>query len=94
MNPSLHRAASGYLTLNFNDGLDAWLGVVRRLENVLGFVREGSTHQGFDEAIFPNFVSANCILEAGYDNWSGNYLLSQSAEGDKLLQEIFNVIHA
>lgn len=95
MSPSLHKAANGYLTLDFNDAPETcWKAVVHRLESEFGFVREGQTLSGVDEAIFPNFVSSSCTLKAGYDNWSGNYLLSESAEGDDLLQKLFIEVHA
>jgi len=95
MSPSLHKAANGYLTLDFNDAPETcWRGVAIRLGNEFGFVREGQALCGVDEAIFPNFVSSTCTIKAGYDNWSGNYLLSQSAEGDIVLQKLFSEVHA
>jgi hypothetical protein len=95
MSPSLHKAANGYLTLNFNDAPETcWRTVLNRLETGFDFVREGQMLCGVDEAIFPNFVSSSCTIEAGYDNWSGIYLLSQSAEGDAILQKLFSDVHA
>ena len=95
MTPSLRKAANGYLTLDFNDAPETcWRTILNRLENELGFVRDGEALCGVDEAIFPNFVSSGCIIKAGYDNWSGSYLLSQSAEGDALLQRLFSELHA
>ena len=41
--------------------------------------------RGLDEVIAPDFVRDNIRLLAGWDNWSGYYLLSENAAGDDFL---------
>jgi len=93
--PSLHRAASGHLTLDFNDLPESyWLGVSLRLESHHGFTRVGPAVPGAHEQIHQGFARPDFALAAGWDNWSGHYLLSDSAEGDDFLQMLYDELNA
>jgi len=64
------------------------------LENDLGFDRDGDPVMGMDEGILPYFIKGEAKIAAGWDNWSGNYLLSESKEGDSVLEYIINAVNA
>lgn len=59
-----------------------------KLENELGFVRRGRTVAGIDEGISPSFLRADLEISAGWDNWSGSYLLANSDAGDAILRRL------
>src|SRR5512145_624582 len=40
------------------------------------------------EAVITKCQKGNIRLDLGWDNWSGFYILANSAEGDKLVEEI------
>jgi len=42
-----------------------------------------------DEGILPSFIKGSLIISAGWDNWSGCYLLSESKERDATLPVIY-----
>ena len=88
--PSLFQASSGFLTLEF-EAYDSpeWLSAVNMLENDLGFVRKGETLTNMDEGILPSFIKESLIISAGWDNWSGCYLLLESKESDVTLRVIY-----
>lgn len=91
MSLSLHTAANGHLTLNLNEMPDAfWHSLADRLVNHHGFQRVGSPDFGLDERIHPDFQCADFILAAGWDIWSGHYLLSDSMAGDAFLHQLFD----
>lgn len=54
----------------------------------------GSTVIGIDEKIHQNFQCAEFTLAAGWDNWSGHYLLSDSVAGDVFLQKLFDQLRS
>ena len=54
----------------------------------LGFEREGEAVLGMDEGILSSFVKGGLTIAAGWDNWSGNYLLSESQAADEVLKQI------
>jgi len=90
MNPTLHTAANGHLTLDFNDLSDAcWLSLAESLIKCRGFKRLGSEVIGADEKIHQHFQCAEFSLAAGWDIWCGHYLLSDSVEGDVFLRALF-----
>jgi hypothetical protein len=91
MNPSLHTTANGHLTLDFNElsGI-CWLSLAEELIKLQGFKRVRSPVIGIDEQIHQNFQCAEFNLAAGWDNWSGHYLLSNSVPGDVFLQQPFH----
>lgn len=89
MNPSLSIAANGHVTLDFGDyDSVAYQQVCAKLENELGFSRQGRTVAGLDEGINPSFLRAGLEISAGWDNWSGSYLLSNSDAGDAVLRRL------
>ncbi|GJJ05242.1 hypothetical protein RugamoR64_57800 [Duganella rhizosphaerae] len=93
MKPDLHTAPNGFLSLDFCD-YDSPLAtsISDFLETDWGFRRDGPTVFGMDEGVSPNFVRGEIVLAAGWDNWSGQYLLSNSREGDEILRQIFGMI--
>lgn len=95
MNPTLHTAANGHLTLNLNELPDSyWLSLAENLIKFRGFKRVGSPVIGVNEQIHQSFQCAEFALAAGWDNWSGHYLLSESVAGDVFLQKLFNQLRA
>lgn len=87
MNPSLSIAANGHVTLDFGDyDSVAYQQVCTKLEKELGFSRQGGTVAGLDEGISPSFLRAGLEISAGWNNWSGSYLLSNSEAGDAVLR--------
>ena len=89
MNPTLHTAANGHLALDLNESSDAhWLSLTEYLIKLRGFKRTGSPVIGVDEQIHQDFQCAEFTLAAGWDNWSGHYLLSESVAGDAFLQKL------
>lgn len=93
MKPDLHTASNGFLSLGVGD-YDSPLAVSISdfLETDWGFTRDGPAVFGMDEGVSPNFVRGEIVLAAGWDNWSGQYLLSNSNEGDAILRQIFGMI--
>ena len=95
MKPTLHTAANGHLTLNLNDeSSECWPQIVARLESEFGLRRVGAKVLGVSEGIHPSFEGPEFTLLAGWDNWSGEYLLSESASGDAFLRKLFDELSA
>lgn len=91
----IYPAANGHFSLEFGsyDSL-LWQKISRYLETDLGFVRVGDVVVGLDEGIRQSFLREGLLIQAGWDNWSGDYLLSDSASGDELLQSLFEIFEA
>ena len=90
MNPSLSIAANGHVTLDFGDYDSVpYQQVCAKLENELGFCRHGDTVAGLDEGISPSFLRSELEISAGWDNWSGSYLLANSDAGDAILRRLY-----
>jgi len=86
----LFKAANGHFSLECGDLPDSyWQLIVEVLEKEEGFGRSGCPVLGAGEMIHEDFVSECFTLSAGWDNWSGHYLLANSAEGDEFLQQLF-----
>ncbi|MBN6713396.1 hypothetical protein JSY17_05260 [Pseudomonas capsici] len=95
MKPTLDIAANGHLILGFNELSDyCWLSLAENLIRFRGFKRLGSPVISVDEKIHQSFQCAEFSLEAGWDNWSGHYLLSDSVAGDFFLQDFFDQIRS
>jgi hypothetical protein len=95
MKPTLDTAANGHLTLNFNELSDTyWLALADNLIKLRGFKRLGSPVIGVDEKIHHHFQCAEFSLAAGWDNWSGHYLLSDSVPSDVFLQKLFDPLRS
>ncbi|GJJ05240.1 hypothetical protein RugamoR64_57780 [Duganella rhizosphaerae] len=93
MKPELHIASNGFLSLDSGDDDSALaMSISLFLETDWGFRRQGPAVLGVDEGISPNFVRGEIVLAAGWDNWSGQYLLSNSKDGDEILRQIFSMI--
>ena len=93
MKPELHTASNGCLSLDFGDyDSPLAMAISNFLETDWGFSRDGPSVFGMDEGISPNFVRSEIVLAAGWDNWSGQYLLSNSKDGDEILRQIFSMI--
>jgi hypothetical protein len=91
MEVTLHTAANGHLTLNLNNTpTESWLALSARLVNEFGFRRSGNAVTSVDERIHQSFERPELKLAAGWDNWSGHYLLSESAPGDEFLRSLFH----
>ena len=83
-------AANGYVTLDFGD-FDSvpYQQACAKLETELGFARYGDTVAGLDEGVSPSFLRADLEISAGWDNWSGSYLLANSDAGDAILRHLY-----
>jgi hypothetical protein len=91
MEVTLHTAANGHLTLNLNGSPEnSWSTLSKQLVNEYGFKRSGKAVVGFDERIQQDFERSEFKLAAGWDNWSGHYLLSGSAAGDDFLKKLYD----
>lgn len=89
MTVSVHRAANGHLLLELGDASDAaWVGLTALLVKEYKFTRVGSAVLGAGEQIHQSFQAPEFTLAAGWDNWSGHYLLSESAEGDAFIERL------
>jgi hypothetical protein len=83
---TLKTAANGHLQLCFEHGSPFsafWLRF--KLQFIHRFSREGHRVLGPGQVIVPDFVRGKIRLLAGWDDWSGYYLLSESAAGDEFL---------
>ncbi|WP_338520047.1 hypothetical protein [Alteromonas gracilis] len=88
--PKMLVAANDHVVINFEEfDSKLWSDAVKHLEIHLGFSRCGERVAGLDEGILPSFVNGKVSIEAGWDNWSGNYLLSTCGAGDKVLSNLF-----
>jgi hypothetical protein len=89
MNPTISIAASGHVSLDFgNDDSVLYQQACAKLETELGFIRCGETVAGLDEGVSPSFFRAELEISAGWDNWSGSYLLANSDAGDAILRHL------
>ena len=87
--PSLSTAANGHLMLSIDSAQsERWASLQKVLETALGYRREGDTIAGFDEGIAPDFVNGEIRIHAGWDNWSGHYLLAVCVAGDEVLRQL------
>ncbi len=86
--PLLNTAANGHNWLAFEAlNTPKWNVALEWLKRD-GFVESGSIIRGIDEGILPSFVKQGVTVAAGFDNWSGNYLLAQCQGGDRVILEL------
>ena len=85
----IETAANGHLVLNWPTAghlfyilLCAWL----RLR--YGVRRTGRQIVSPDDVILRDFVGKGLRLKSGWDNWSGDYLLSEDQAGDMFLSRL------
>lgn len=91
LRPRMHLevAVNGRILATRPDGTalwNAWLGAWLRSQ---GFRRDGRDVVGLDEAIAPDYVRGDLRLNAGWDRWSGYYLMAVNAAGDDFLRSAF-----
>lgn len=92
--PLLTLAANGHNWLTFEAYDTAqWFSAVEWLKRHR-FAEAGKPVFGGDEAILPSFVREGVCIAAGFDNWSGNYLLAQCHEGDQVILQIASRVSA
>jgi hypothetical protein len=90
MNPSICIASNGHVALDFGDYDSlSYQKACAKLENEIGFSRHGETVAGLDEGVSPSFLRVEVEISAGWDNWSGSYLLSNSDAGDAILRHLY-----
>jgi hypothetical protein len=88
--PRLHTAANGHAAIDFEEyDSPEWFEAVFLLESEQGFQRTGEAVMVMDEGVMPSFVKGEISIEAGWNNWSGNYLLSASKDGDEVIKWLF-----
>jgi hypothetical protein len=94
--PLLSRTAQGHLSLDMEDDPgNLWPSLLERLRT-LGASGVDHDHMGstVDASIGPHFRLGDVQLKSGWDNWSGYYLMADSAAGDALLQELYAWLRA
>ena len=95
MQPIMFVAANKHLCIDFGTcDAASYKKACFELEQTFGFGRKGNTVAGLDEGIWPSFRNAKTEISTGWDTWSGDYLLSNSSEGDQILRLVFAQIHA
>ncbi len=91
MSLTLSTAANGHLTMALNGLPESyWLSLVEHMIQVRGFKRVGASIVGLDEKINESFQCSQFSFAAGWDIWSGHYLLAQCAAGDRYLRTLFS----
>ncbi len=86
----LFKSANGHFSMECGDAPDSyWQTIVETLEQQECFTRSGNAVLGAGEMIHQDFVSKNFSLSAGWDNWSGHYLLANCSAGDTFLQQLY-----
>lgn len=92
--PLLLTAANGHNWITFEDyETPQWHQAVEWLL-CEGFTESGAPVIGFDEGILPSYVKQGVTIAAGFDNWSGNYLLAQCDKGDQVILKVANIVSA
>lgn len=86
--PSLITAANGHNFLTFEDcDPSQWRLAIEWLKRE-GFSESGAPVVGFDEGILPSLVKHEVVIAAGFDHWSGRYLLAKCALGDQVIASL------
>lgn len=92
--PLLITAANGHNFLTFEDyDTPQWRLAIKWLKNE-GFSESGTPVVGLDEGILPSFVKHELVISAGFDNWSGNYLLAECEMGDHVIASVAHHVSA
>lgn len=88
----LTTAANGHNFLTFEDyETPQWRLAIEWLKGA-GFSESGTSIVTLDEGIFPSFVRNSVTIAAGFDNWSGNYLLANCEIGDQIILALANYV--
>jgi hypothetical protein len=92
--PLLVTAANGHNWITFEDyDPPQWRLAIEWLR-CEGFKESGASVIGLDEGILPSYVKQDVVIAAGFDNWSGNYLLAECDRGDQVILEVANHVSA
>lgn len=92
--PLLSTAANGHNFLTFEDyDTPQWHLAIEWLKRE-GFSESGPLVVGLDEGILPSFARGPVVIAAGFDYWSGHYLLSQCEMGDLVIVGVANHVSA
>ncbi|MFJ9450046.1 MULTISPECIES: hypothetical protein [unclassified Herbaspirillum] len=90
MNANLRQAANGHLILSLEDlPHSEWANICEYLVGTFHFERTGKEIMHVAEGIYQSFSLPQYSLQAGWDDWNGNYLLSESDSGDECLKDVF-----
>lgn len=90
MKAHLYVASNGHLVIDLPDSSGAdWEALENKIIDRWGFQRIGTTMVGLDEQIYPSLKRSDLTLAAGWDIWSGHYLLSECVSGDEFLRALF-----
>lgn len=92
--PLLMTAANGHNWITF-EAYDTpqWHKAIEWLKRE-GFAESGAPVLGLDEGILPSYVKQDVAIAAGFDNWSGNYLLAECSKGDQVILSVANYVSA
>lgn len=83
--PILSTAHNGRNWITFEDHESPqWRSAIEWLLHA-GFVESGASVIGIDEGILPSYLKQGVAIAAGFDTWSGSYLLAECEQGDHLL---------
>jgi len=66
-----------------------WANICEYLVGTFHFERTGKEIMHVAEGIYQSFSLPQYSLQAGWDDWNGNYLLSESDSGDECLKDVF-----
>lgn len=92
--PLLLIAANGHNWITFEDyDTPQWRLATEWLRRE-GFTESGAPIIGLDEGILPSYVKQGVVIAAGFDNWSGNYLLAECDKGDQVILKVANHVSA
>lgn len=91
LRPRMHLevAANGRTLATRPDGTALWNAWLKAWLRFQGFRRDGVEVVGSDEAIAPDYVRGDLRLNAGWDRWSGFYLMAVDEAGDDFLRSAF-----
>lgn len=92
--PILQTAGNGHDWITF-EAYDTpeWHMAVQWLKHE-GFMESGLPVVGRDEWILPSFVRGEIVIAAGFDTWSGNYLLAQCKLADDVILTLAELVSA
>lgn len=92
--PLLLIAANGHNWITFEDyETPQWCLAIEWLR-CEGFFESGVPIIRFDEGILSSYIKQGVTIAAGFDNWSGNYLLAECDKGDQVILKVANHVAA
>lgn len=92
--PLLLTAANGHYWITFEVyDTPQWFMAIEWLWRE-GFIKSGTPVLGLDNGILPSYVKQDVAIAAGFDNWSGNYLLANCDKGDQVILSVADHISA